>query len=51
MTERERVEEWERQRYGQLPSLWPELGPLPVVRVVAHGPGEVVDIPWWAVAA
>lgn len=51
MTERERVEQWERRRYGRITQWWPGLGPLSVWRVVAQGPGEVVDIPERNIAA
>lgn len=50
-SERKRIEEWERLRYGRRPSQWPDLGFVREWRTVAQGPGEVVDIPWWGVAA
>lgn len=51
MRERERVEEWERHRYGRMTKWRPDLGPLPVWRVVSQGPGEVVDMPERSIAA
>lgn len=50
MSKRQRIEDWERIRYGP-DRRWFDLGPLPVFRIVAQGPGEPVNIPEWRLAA